>query len=168
MNIFEDYLKKFKTLVLSNLDKLNLDPKTTLDGIVIELPPPEFNFDLSTNIALVLAKKSNQQPAKLASSIIEILKNNLNDFSDFNIAGPGFINLKFSDEYYQKIIEAILDIKENYGSNKKKEKYNVEFVSANPTGPMHIGHSRGAILVDTLSNLLPCTPGVKDSNFFLQ
>ena len=154
MNIFEDYLKKFKTLVLSNLDKLNLDPKTTLDGIVIELPPPEFNFDLSTNIALVLAKKSNQQPAKLASSIIEILKNNLNDFSDFNIAGPGFINLKFSDEYYQKIIEAILDIKENYGSNKKKEKYNVEFVSANPTGPMHIGHSRGAIFGDTLSNLL--------------
>ena len=58
MNIFENYLEKFNNLVLSNLDKLNLEKSINFDGVVIEIPPQEFNYDLSTNIALVLAKKS--------------------------------------------------------------------------------------------------------------
>ena len=64
MNIFENYLEKFNNLVLSNLDKLNLEKSINFDGVVIEIPPQEFNYDLSTNIALVLAKKSKQKPVK--------------------------------------------------------------------------------------------------------
>ena len=155
MNIFENYLEKFNNLVLSNLDKLNLEKSINFDGVVIEIPPQEFNYDLSTNIALVLAKKSKQKPVKFAADFIELLKNNIDDFSELNVAGPGFINLKFSKPSYQKIIKNIIDNKNQYGSNKKKsEKYNIEFVSANPTGPMHIGHSRGAVFGDTLANLL--------------
>ena len=155
MNIFENYLEKFNNLVLSNLDKLNLEKNINFDGVVIEVPPQEFNYDLSTNIALVLAKKSKQKPVKFAADFIELLKNNIDDFSELNVAGPGFINLKFSKSSYQNIIKDIIDNKNHYGSNKKKsEKYNIEFVSANPTGPMHIGHSRGAVFGDTLANLL--------------
>ena len=96
MNIFENYLEKFNNLVLSNLDKLNLEKNINFDGVVIEIPPQEFNYDLSTNIALVLAKKSKQKPVKFAADFIELLKNNIDDFSELNVAGPAFINLKFS------------------------------------------------------------------------
>ncbi len=155
MNIFDHYLKKFNDLVSLNLDKLNLDKSISLDGVVIEIPPQEFDFDLSTNIALVLGKKSKQAPNKFATIFVELIKNNMKDFGSIEIAGPGFINFKFSNSTYQSIMKDILDSKSQYGSNnKKKETYNIEFVSANPTGPMHIGHSRGAVFGDVLSNLL--------------
>ena len=155
MNIFDHYLKKFNDLVSVNLDKLNLDKSISLDGVVIEIPPQEFDFDLSTNIALVLGKKSKQAPNKFATIFVELIKNNMKDFGSIEIAGPGFINFKFSNSTYQRIMKDILETKSHYGSNnKKKETYNIEFVSANPTGPMHIGHSRGAVFGDVLSNLL--------------
>ena len=168
MNIFENYLEKFNNLVLSNLDKLNLEKSINFDGVVIEIPPQEFNYDLSTNIALVLAKKSKQKPVKFATDFIELLKNNIDDFSELNVAGPGFINLKFSKPSYQKIIKDIIDNKNQYGSNKKKsEKYNIEFVSANPTGPMHIGHSRGAVFGDTLANLLIFNGNIVTKEYYI-
>ena len=168
MNIFENYLEKFNNLVLSNLDKLNLEKSINFDGVVIEIPPQEFNYDLSTNIALVLAKKSKQKPVKFAADFIELLKNNIDDFSELNVAGPGFINLKFSKPSYQKIIKDIIDNKNHYGSNKKKsEKYNIEFVSANPTGPMHIGHSRGAVFGDTLANLLIFNGNIVTKEYYI-
>ena len=168
MNIFENYLEKFNNLVLSNLDKLNLEKSINFDGVVIEIPPQEFNYDLSTNIALVLAKKSKQKPVKFAADFIELLKNNIDDFSELNVAGPGFINLKFSKPSYQKIIKNIIDSKNQYGSNKKKsEKYNIEFVSANPTGPMHIGHSRGAVFGDTLANLLIFNGNIVTKEYYI-
>ena len=168
MNIFENYLEKFNNLVLSNLDKLNLEKSINFDGVVIEIPPQEFNYDLSTNIALVLAKKSKQKPVKFAADFIELLKNNIDDFSELNVAGPGFINLKFSKPSYQKIIKNIIDNKNQYGSNKKKsEKYNIEFVSANPTGPMHIGHSRGAVFGDTLANLLIFNGNIVTKEYYI-
>jgi arginyl-tRNA synthetase len=155
MNIFDRYKKKINDIIISNYENLNIDSKLSFEGIVFEIPPQEFNFDLSSNIALVLAKKSKQSPIKLANLIKEMLLKNLNDFSDVNIAGPGFINFKFNSKTYQKLISEILKSGNKYGSNfKKKEKYNIEFVSANPTGPMHIGHSRGAIYGDVLANLL--------------
>jgi len=155
MNIFDHYLKKFNDLVSLHLDKLNLDKSISLDGVVIEIPPQEFDFDLSTNIALVLGKKSKQAPNKFATIFVELIKNNMKDFGSIEIAGPGFINFKFSNSTYQRIMKDILKTKSQYGSNnKKKETYNIEFVSANPTGPMHIGHSRGAVFGDVLSNLL--------------
>ena len=155
MNIFETYKEKIQSLIIENCESLNIDPKINFEGVVIEVPPQEFNFDLSSNIALVLAKKTKQSPIKLANFIKNILIKKINDFSDIEIAGPGFINFRFNSKTYQKLILEILKSKKKYGSRfKKNEKYNIEFVSANPTGPMHIGHSRGAIYGDVLANLL--------------
>ena len=155
MNIFETYKEKIQSLIIEDCESLNIDSKINFEGVVIEVPPQEFNFDLSSNIALVLAKKTKQSPVKLANFIKDILIKKINDFSDIEIAGPGFINFRFNSKTYQKLILEILKSKKKYGSRfKKNEKYNIEFVSANPTGPMHIGHSRGAIYGDVLANLL--------------
>jgi arginyl-tRNA synthetase len=155
MNIFEIYKKKLQELVISNYKNFNVDPAEAFEGVVIEIPPQEFNFDLSTNIALILAKKTKQSPIKLANLIKDLFLEDSSDFSEISIAGPGFINFRFNSQTYQKLILEILRSNNSYGSSpKKKEKYNIEFVSANPTGPMHIGHSRGAIYGDVLANLL--------------
>jgi arginyl-tRNA synthetase len=155
MNIFEIYKKKIQDLVLANCENLNIDLKINFKGVVIEVPPQEFDFDLSSNVALVLARQTRQSPAKLANLIKDLLLEGYDDFSQVVIAGPGFINFKFNSKTYQKLILEILESNSRYGSSsEKKEKYNIEFVSANPTGPMHIGHSRGAIYGDVLANLL--------------
>ena len=168
MNIFEIYRKKLQDLITANCKNLNIDSKISFDGVVIEIPPQEFNFDISSNIALVLAKKSNQAPVKLANLIKDILIKDFNDFSDIAIAGPGFINFRFNSKIYQKLILDILKSNDKYGSSyKKKEKYNIEFVSANPTGPMHIGHSRGAIYGDVLANLLKFNGNIVTKEYYI-
>ena len=154
MNIFEIYLKKIQDLIIANSGSLKIKNNINFSGTVVETPPQEFNFDLSSNIALVLAKQTKQSPIKLAESLKKIILVNLDDFTDISIAGPGFINFKFSNKMYQRLIIRILGNNGKYGSNNKKENYNIEFVSANPTGPMHVGHSRGAIFGDVLANLL--------------
>ena len=154
MNIFDIYLKKIQNLIIDNYKILNIESDVSMNGVVIEIPPPEFNFDLSTNVALVLAKKTKQSPVILAKLIKKIIEENIKDFSTVEVAGPGFINLRFLSATYQKLILSILKSNNEYGSNHKNEKYNIEFVSANPTGPMHVGHSRGAIFGDVLANLL--------------
>jgi arginyl-tRNA synthetase len=154
MNIFEIYLKKIQELIISNSVNLKINSNIDFSGTAVESPPQEFNFDLSSNIALVLSKKTKQSPIKLAELLKNLILENLDDFSEINIAGPGFINFRFSKEIYQKLIINILKNSKKYGSNNKSESYNIEFVSANPTGPMHVGHSRGAIFGDVLANLL--------------
>ena len=154
MNIFEIYLKKIQDLIVANSSSLKIKNNISFSGTLVETPPQEFNYDLSSNIALVLGKKTMQSPHKLAESLKKIILTNLDDFSEINIAGPGFINFKFSIKAYQELIVRILIANNKYGSNNKKESYNIEFVSANPTGPMHVGHSRGAIFGDVLANLL--------------
>jgi len=77
------------------------------------------------------------------------------EFKNIFIAEPGFLNIEFNEDFWQNFLNDLLNLKEKYGSNSsKKNKYNVEFVSANPTGPLHVGHCRGAIFGDVLSNLL--------------
>jgi arginyl-tRNA synthetase len=154
MNIFEIYLKKIQELIISNAKILKIETNISFSGTVVESPPQEFNFDLSSNIALVLAKKTKQPPIKFAELLRKIILDNLDDFSEVAIAGPGFINFRFSTKIYKETIINILESRSKYGSNNKKESYNIEFVSANPTGPMHVGHSRGAIFGDVLANLL--------------
>ena len=168
MNILDQYKNKIQDLVIANIKNLNIEKKIKFEGIVIEIPPQEFNFDLSSNIALVLAKKTNQSPVKLANLIKDLLLKNLNDFSDIVVAGPGFINFRFNSSTYQKLILDILKSNNKYGSNfKKKENYNIEFVSANPTGPMHIGHSRGAIYGDVLANLLKFNGNIVTKEYYI-
>jgi len=154
MNIFETYLRKIKNLIIKNYKNLNIESNINIDGATIETPPLEFNFDLSTNVALILAKKTKQSPVKLAESIKKLIQENIEDFSTIEVAGPGFINFKFSTKTQKNLIFNILKSSNKYGSNNKSDKYNIEFVSANPTGPMHVGHSRGAIYGDVLANLL--------------
>ena len=168
MNIFDKYKKKIQDLVIANCKNFNIDPKEKFEGVVVEVPPLEFNFDLSSNIALVLAKKIKQSPIKLANLIKDLLLKDVNDFSEIVIAGPGFINFRFNIETYQKLILEILKSNNNYGSNSKKiEKYNIEFVSANPTGPMHIGHSRGAVYGDVLANLLKFNGNIVTREYYI-
>jgi arginyl-tRNA synthetase len=154
MNILDTYLKKIQNLVTENCKQLNIESNINMTGVVFEVPPLEFNFDLSTNVALVLGKKTKKLPIKFAESIKKIINENIDDFSAIEVAGPGFINFRFTTKTYQQLILDVLKSKDKYGSNNKNDKYNIEFVSANPTGPMHVGHSRGAIFGDVLANLL--------------
>ena len=154
MNIFEKYLSEINKLVLENKDFLNLGSLENMNSINLEVPPEYFNFDLSTNISLVLSKGNNVTPKNLANELKSLFLKNIPHFEKIEIAGPGFLNIKLSKEGMILNINDIFKNRESYGSKKSKIKYNIEFVSANPTGPMHVGHCRGAIFGDVLSNLL--------------
>ena len=154
MNIFENYLSKIIKIIESNKDFLGLKDLENLKNINLEVPPEHFDFDLSTNISLVLAKKNKINPKDLAKKIKNLLLTKISDFYKIEIAGPGFLNIKFSKEGIVQNINNILKHRDNYGSKKSEETFIIEFVSANPTGPMHVGHCRGAIFGDVLSNLL--------------
>tara|TARA_X000001036_G_scaffold331670_1_gene310416 strand:+ start:238 stop:1962 length:1725 start_codon:yes stop_codon:yes gene_type:complete len=154
MNIFEHHLSEIRKIILSEKDSLNLGSIENLKGVNLEIPPEQFNFDLSCNIALILGKSNKVNPKDLAEKIKEIFLKKIVNFSIIEIAGPGFLNIKLSKKALIKNINSILESNKNYGSNKSNETYNIEFVSANPTGPMHVGHCRGAVYGDVLCNLL--------------
>jgi len=121
-------------------------------------PPKNIEFgDLSSNIALLLAKELKKPPMEIAKSIADELNNNLNEYiTNVSITNPGFINLKIDDHYFQSQIRHILDRNQEYGKGEigTGQTANVEFVSANPTGPLTVGHGRNAILGDVVSNIL--------------
>ena len=154
MNIFEHHLSEIRKIILSEKDSLKLEVIENLQGVNLEIPPEQFNFDLSCNIAMVLGKKNKINPKTLALELKDIFLTKINNFSEIDIAGPGFLNIKLSKSALLNNIETIINNNEVYGSNKSSETYNIEFVSANPTGPMHVGHCRGAIYGDVLANLL--------------
>ena len=153
MNIFEYHLSEIKKIILAEKNSLKLEVIENLQGVNLEIPPEQFNFDLSCNIAMVLGKKNKINPKTLALKLKDIFIAQINNFSQIDIAGPGFLNIKLSKSALINNINAILNNKV-YGSTKSSETYNIEFVSANPTGPMHVGHCRGAIYGDVLANLL--------------
>ena len=154
MNIFENYLIKINKLILKNKNSLELYNLDNLTNINLEVPPEHFNFDLSTNISLVLSKANGIKSNILADRIKDLFLKNIDHFEKVEVAGPGFINIKLSVEGIISNINDILKNRKTYGSKKTKKTFNIEFVSANPTGPMHVGHCRGAIFGDVLSNLL--------------
>jgi len=154
MNIFEHYLSKIYTVVLNHQDALKLTNLESLNNISLEVPPEQFNFDLSCNISLVLAKSNQLNPNELAVKLKDLFKKEIKDFDIIEIAKPCFLNIKLSNIAIVENVNLILENNETYGSSKSYESYNIEFVSANPTGPMHVGHCRGAIYGDVLANLL--------------
>ena len=154
MNIFEYYLLEMNQLLINHKADLKLNNLDNLKKITLEVPPEQFNFDLSCNISLVLGKSNQINPLTLAKQLKNIFENKMKDFKKIEIAGPGFLNIKLSKGAIIKNINSILQINKFYGSSKSNKKYNIEFVSANPTGPMHVGHCRGAIYGDVLANLL--------------
>ena len=154
MNVFEEYLNKITALILKNKKILKLDNLNNFKGIVVESPPAEFNFDLSCNAGLVLGKINKINPKELANKIKDLILKDLKDFEKIEIAGPGFLNLKLTNKSLISNINQILENRKSYGKKNSNNNYNIEFVSANPTGPMHVGHCRGAIYGDVLANLL--------------
>ena len=156
MNIFDEYLEKIKE-ILSDLSKNgNLILPDKLDGITAEIPPAKFNCDISTNVAMVLSKLNNKSPTELANILSDALKKSDKLIEDISIVKPGFINIKFKPIFWTNFIKEIIINSKSYGINtkEKKNKYLIEFVSANPTGPLHVGHCRGAILGDVIANVL--------------
>ena len=156
MNIFENYLKRIKDILIEISKNGELVLPEKLDGITAEIPPSKFNSDISTNVAMVLSKLNKKSPISLAENLRVHLKNNDKLIHDISVAKPGFINIKFKPIFWTKFVEDVIKNSQNYGVNlnEKKNKYLVEFVSANPTGPLHVGHCRGALLGDIISNLL--------------
>ena len=154
MNIFEEYLKEISDLIVKNQKSLKLLNLNNFKGVTVEIPPDQFKFDLSCNVSLVLGKINQINSKDLAVKIREIIIQNLKDFKDIEIAGPGFINIQFTNDAIIKNINKILKNRKTYGKKNSNKNYNIEFVSANPTGPMHVGHCRGAVYGDVLANLL--------------
>ena len=156
MNIFDIYSEKIKTLV-KNLNKQNLiEIPDSLNGINVDLPPEKFDCDISTNVAMVLSKSNKKPPIDLAKQLSELIKKNDKDISSIDVAKPGFINIKFNKSFWNNFLKEIIINQKEFGVNKKQKKktYLVEFVSANPTGPLHVGHCRGAVIGDVISNIL--------------
>ena len=155
MNLFLDYQKKiFKSLKSFEKKKKIKIPKK-LKSFAIELPPKNQKADISCNAAMVLAKLNNTTPLNLAEILKKYLLKEFKEFKSIEIAGPGFLNIYFDKSFWEQFIKNIISLEKKYGASKSsKKKYNIEFVSANPTGPLHVGHCRGAVLGDALSNLL--------------
>ncbi|MDA8687970.1 arginine--tRNA ligase [Candidatus Pelagibacter bacterium] len=154
MNIFENYLSEIKKIILNHKNDLKLINIDNLNNINLEVPPEKFNFDLSCNISLVIAKQNGLNPLDFSKKLINLFKKEIQDFEIIDIAGPGFLNIKLSKIAIINNINLILKNEKTYGSRKSNKTFNIEFVSANPTGPMHVGHCRGAIYGDVLANLL--------------
>jgi arginyl-tRNA synthetase len=155
MNIFADFNERIRKCV-QTLDLKDKDGHAfDLSRIAVELPRDPSHGDLATNAAMVLAKPAGQNPRALAEQIAKLLAVDP-DVSSAEPAGPGFVNLRLNDSYWQRFLGTVLDGGRDYGRSGvgRGTKVNVEYVSANPTGPMHVGHCRGAVVGDALANLL--------------
>lgn len=124
-------------------------------GIVLDPPRDPSHGDLSTNAAMVLAKSSGAGPRVLAERLAELLAG-LAEVAEASVAGPGFVNIVLNDDVWRRELVGIVEAGDRYGASVRGDgtTVNVEYVSANPTGPMHMGHCRGAVVGDVLANLL--------------
>ena len=155
MNLFADFEIRIKA-ALDEIEAVR-EKRDSLDfsRIVVEPPRDASHGDAATNAAMVLAKGMGMNPRALADLIGEKLKQDA-DIADVNVAGPGFINIRLSVAYWQRLLAVMIREGTSFGRSAvgAGHKVNVEYVSANPTGPMHVGHCRGAVVGDTLANLL--------------
>ncbi|MGO7633006.1 arginine--tRNA ligase [Rhizobium leguminosarum] len=155
MNLFTDFEARIKT-ALEQIDLVR-ERRSELDfgRITVEPPRDASHGDVATNAAMVLAKPLGTNPRALADVIIAKLKEDA-DVADVSVAGPGFINIRLAVGYWQRLLASMIGAGTDYGRSTLGEgkKVNVEYVSANPTGPMHVGHCRGAVVGDALANLL--------------
>ncbi|MGV1949874.1 arginine--tRNA ligase [Agrobacterium vitis] len=155
MNLFADFENRIKTA----LETLNLvkekRSELSFDRIVVEPPRDASHGDAATNAAMVLAKPLGVSPRVLADLIGEKLKEDA-DIAEVSVAGPGFLNIRLSVAYWQRLLANVIAEGTDFGRSQTGagRKVNVEYVSANPTGPMHVGHCRGAVVGDALANLL--------------
>ena len=156
MNIFDQYLEKIKKTLLDFSQNKDLILPESLNGITAETPPSKFDSDISTNVAMVLSKINKRSPIDLANTLSEEIKRKDKLIENISVVKPGFINIKFKPIFWTNFIKEIIQNSNSFGIDTKenKKKYLIEFVSANPTGPLHVGHCRGAILGDVIANVL--------------
>lgn len=155
MNLFSE----LRALVVDCLDGLvaegRLPADLGYDNVAVEPPRDAAHGDMATNAAMVLAKAAKMKPRDIADALAEMLAADARIISA-EVAGPGFLNLRLAPGLWQDIVRAALGSGTDFGRSDMgaNTKVNVEFVSANPTGPMHVGHTRGAVFGDALSSLL--------------
>jgi arginyl-tRNA synthetase len=155
MNIFHDFTQRIRKVVEPIIREAGSPAGADLDRIVVEPPREASHGDLACNAAMVLAKALDMKPRELATRIAVGLAEDP-DVDAAEVAGPGFINLRLRQAYWHKVLKSVLDGGAAFGRADVGggEPVNVEYVSANPTGPMHIGHCRGAVVGDALASLL--------------
>src|SRR6202789_534056 len=158
MNIFADFQSRIAGLIKKRITAGELPGDLDLGRFVVEPPREASHGDLSTNAAMVYAKEAKQAGSNaraLAESLVADLKREP-DVQSAEAAGPGFINIVLKPEVYEKILKTVLIHGQRFGAGAPSAEgpVNVEYVSANPTGPMHVGHARGAVFGDALSSLL--------------
>jgi len=155
MNLFAD----IRSLVLSTLDTLVADgflPEgLSFDAITVEPPRDASHGDMATNAAMVLAKPARMKPRDIADKLAAKLGEDAR-ITAADVAGPGFLNLRLSAAVWQGVVGAVLGQGTDFGRGDlgQGRRVNVEYVSANPTGPLHVGHTRGAVFGDALASLL--------------
>jgi len=155
MNVFADVegrvLAALKVLQETGVLPDGLD----FSAVAVEQPRDPSHGDLACNAAMVLAKPAKMKPSDIADALAAALKAD-SDVVSAEVAGPGFLNLRMREPFWHDVVRQILSEGARYGSsgNSTGQRTNVEYVSANPTGPMHVGHCRGAVFGDALANLL--------------
>src|SRR5690606_28267260 len=155
MNIFTQFASRINKAI----EQLGLTPKDggslDLSRIAVEPPRDPSHGDLATNAAMVLSKSVGENPRALAERLAGVLAADP-DVAAAEVAGPGFVNLRLADGFWQARLGEVLEAGTEYGraTAGANRKVNVEYVSANPTGPMHVGHCRGAVVGDALANIM--------------
>ncbi len=157
MDIFAEFHRRIETILLGMVAREALPAGLDLTRFVIEPPRDSANGDLAANAAMVFAKEAKPHfgnPRAFAVAICAELAVDP-DVASAEVAGPGFINIVLKDAVYAQVLRAALGAGERFGRGAgTAEAVNVEYVSANPTGPLHVGHGRGAVFGDALANLL--------------
>jgi arginyl-tRNA synthetase len=158
MNIFGLFEKRVADALGRLAEGAKIPSGLDVSRVVVEPPRDPSHGDLATNAAMVLAKAAGKPPRALAERLAPLIAADSN-VDKVEIAGPGFINLTLALSFWPSVLRMVLEQGESYGRSAigKGEAVNVEYVSANPTGPMHVGHMRGAVFGDALANLLAFT-----------
>ncbi|MBN3524429.1 arginine--tRNA ligase [Paenibacillus apiarius] len=156
MSVMEKMNDKVKTAIDEAIVKAGLAAREELPSFVIEVPKDKSHGDLATNAAMQLTRIAKRNPRQIAEAIIENLDTAAASIESAEIAGPGFINFRMNKSYLYDVVREISDKGPDYGriSIGAGQRVQVEFVSANPTGSLHLGHARGAAVGDALCNLL--------------
>ncbi|MGG0718960.1 arginine--tRNA ligase [Robertmurraya massiliosenegalensis] len=156
MNIVEEVQSKLKDEIKAAVIKAGLAKEEELPNVVLEIPKEKSHGDYSTNMAMQLARVAKKAPRMIAEDLINHFDKTKASIDKIEIAGPGFINFYMDNSYLTNLIPTILRAGESYGETTvgNKQKVQVEFVSANPTGDLHLGHARGAAVGDSLCNIL--------------
>ncbi|TYS69604.1 arginine--tRNA ligase [Sutcliffiella horikoshii] len=156
MNIVEQVQERLKEEIKASVLKAGLATEEQIPAVVLETPKDKANGDYSTNMAMQLARVAKKAPRMIAEDIVKNFDQSKASIEKIDIAGPGFINFYMDNAYLTDLIPTILTAGSEYGRSNvgNGEKINVEFVSANPTGDLHLGHARGAAVGDSLCNVL--------------